>query len=139
LGIEPRGEAIRHKPARAARLEGREVDVVLRPWVSVDWWSLGYFVAMVAIRWATSDRDLGRIEAIPGVVDVLVGDDTERLFVKVVYERLPEKRALRMKLGEFCEVDSWLEIASHRPGAAISTVRQLALTAAEKERLLRSD
>jgi hypothetical protein len=135
LGLEVDAEAIRHKPAAAERLDGRDHLAIVRPWLSVDWRALDFFFAIVDLEGATTEQELRQIEAIPGVIDLFAILDEAQLVAHVVYERLQDRESLRVKLGEFCQITSWREVAQHRPGAAISTARRLATEAADREHL----
>jgi hypothetical protein len=135
LGLDLDGEAIRHKPAAAERLNGRDHLAVIRPWLSVDWRALDFFFAIIDLEGEPTEQELREIEAIAGVIDLFVILDEHRLIAHVIYERLQDRERLRVKLGEFGAIKGWREVAQHRPGGAVSTARMLATEAADREHL----
>jgi hypothetical protein len=136
LGIRVRADALRNAPRHAARLEGvADPRSVVRPWLLPEWRALNFFMAAVRVELPRAEPAAAKaLEIIAGVIEVFAWE--RGALAIVVYERRSDRDALRARLEDFAEIESWQEIESHRPQAVIDTFRALALQAAAKERLL---
>ena len=146
LGIDVGADGLRKAPLHSARLQqasGRRP--ALRPWLAVDWIELNFFVVSARLRLERGDEEgerrsrgdeaLDQLVRLPGVVDLHSLGEGALAQLIVVYEHRQEREALKRRLGEFGLLESWEEVDSHRPEAAISTSRALALEAAGREGL----
>jgi hypothetical protein len=139
LGVSVGADAIRNAVHHAARLD-RLVDrrSAARPWVLADWRALDFFSALVRLELGdVGEESAGRLEAIPGVVDLYLLEGGAEAVALVVFERRHERDALKGRLEEFGRILDWQMVEEQRPGAAITTFRGLALSAAAREGLLK--
>jgi hypothetical protein len=136
LGIQPGAEVLRRRPDAAERLQGGPgARSAIRPWLSLDWRELDFFLAIARLRITEDSNQLNQLEAVRGVIELLACRQAGELFVTVVYQRRREQESLKLRLAEFGEVLGWSEVDDHRPAALISTIRALARDAAAREGL----